>query len=109
MIVQTWRVVQRSWRYHGKVRPGMGDGCHEWFGKRTMEAVTYARSSRDFDRERALEIIADAPLSLNVLQPKTTREFRGFLRATRPLPDGSGFAFLPPPSADPRTPLGTCP
>lgn len=107
-IVQTWRVVQRSWRYHGKVRPGMGEGCQEWFGKRTVEAVTYARASRDFHRERALDIIANAPPSLNVLHLRTARHVRSFLRRTRALPDGPGFAFSPQPSADPRVALGAC-
>lgn len=96
-VVQTWRVMQRSLRYHGKIRPGMGEGCHEWFGKRTFEAATYAWESREFHRERALEIIANAPPNLTIMHLRIARHVRGFLRQSHADPDGPGFTFAPQP------------
>lgn len=88
---QILRVMWRSLRYHGKVRPGMGEGCCEWFGKRTLEAAEYAKLSREFHRERAREITANAPSSLMVLHLQTAGHLRSFLRRCRALKDEPGF------------------
>lgn len=90
---QLARVAWRSWRYHGKIRPGMGEGCQEWFGKRTLEAIVYAGASRDFHREKARDIIATAPSTLTVLHLKTAWQVRKFLKNCQVSENEPGFTF----------------
>ncbi|CAM3233561.1 hypothetical protein PANO111632_09545 [Paracoccus nototheniae] len=90
---QMARVAWRSLRHHGKVRPGMGEGCCEWFGTRTIEAMTYASTSRDFHRDRAQEVTAAAPASLGVLHLRSALHTYRFLWHCRALGAGPGFAI----------------
>lgn len=90
---QMARVAWRSLRYHGKIRPGMGEGCSEWFGIRTMEAMSYASTSRGFHRDRAREVIAQAPVTLGIVQLQTALQAYRFLWQCRSLGSGPGFVF----------------
>ncbi|TJZ76870.1 hypothetical protein [Paracoccus hibiscisoli] len=92
---QLTRVVWRSLRYHGKVRPGMGEGCVEWFGARTKEAAHYALTSREFHRERAREVIASAPPTLPVVHLRSSLQTYQFLWNCRCHPAESGFTMKP--------------
>lgn len=96
---QMARVAWWSLRYHGKVRPGMGEGCDEWFGIRTREAMSYASESRKFHRDRAQEVIAQAPAALGIVHIRTTLQAYQFLWQCRGLRSEPGFAIT-------RFPLG---
>lgn len=90
---QMARVAWRSLRYHGKVRPGMGEGCDEWFGIRTREAMSYASESREFHRDRAQEVIAQAPATLGIVHLRNAFQVYRFLWQCRSLESGRGFVI----------------
>ncbi len=89
--VQVAQVAWRSLRWHGKVRPGMGQGCAETFGRHTFDAMTYAISSRQFHQDRAAEIVESANAYLKLTRIRSGREARAFLQRCIPVHTGAGF------------------
>ncbi|MEM9351294.1 MAG: hypothetical protein AAGA47_13630 [Pseudomonadota bacterium] len=59
LMRRLWRVLARSWRYRGRSRPDLPEGCPEQFSSETVEFVWFilstwrrgrARMGREFDR-----------------------------------------------------------
>lgn len=93
--VQVARVAWRSLRYHNRTRPGMGEGCRETFGWHTLDAIAYARTSRQFHRDRATEVIAAAGPRLALAHIRSGWQARRFLRRCAPVPRTRGFLLQP--------------
>ena len=49
MLVRLWRVAKRIWRYHGQVRPDMGEGCPEQI---SFEFIWYILSTAGKNAKR---------------------------------------------------------
>ncbi len=50
--LRLWRVLARSWRYRGRSRPDLPEGCPETFGPQTWEFVRYILRTRHSARTR---------------------------------------------------------
>lgn len=96
LALQVARVAWRSLRYHGRIRPGMGEGCREAFGTRTWEAMRYAQLSHGFHRDRASEIIGAAPPTLRHCRIGSGWQARRLLARCRAVPGARGFVLAPP-------------
>ena len=88
--LQSWRVLLRSLRYHGKVRPCMAEGCPERFGRHTINVVRYVWDSRQFHQKQIQEVIANAPPGLKICRLQTPRQVRQFLSKCLMAPDAPG-------------------
>lgn len=78
----TWmrlaRVVRRTIRDYGRVRPDMQEGCPERFDWDFLKWVA------DYDRRgraKALQLLADAPAEKRMLHLKSRRQVNAFLRS----------------------------
>jgi adenylate kinase family enzyme len=44
--IRLWRVLLRSYRYHGQVRPDMQDGCPERFNRQSSRKSTSGQADK---------------------------------------------------------------
>lgn len=90
-LVQACRIVLRSLRHHGRVRPCMAEGCPELFGSHTIEALRYARRSHAFHQDRIRDVLQGAAPTLGIRRFRTGFQVNRFLSRCRPAPAGPGF------------------
>lgn len=70
-----WRIVKRRWKYRGKTRPDMGEGCQE---KIDLEFLSWIWNYRKTRRPGILEKLEGLKNQKKVLiftHPKQTRQF----------------------------------
>ena len=73
-----WRVIKRTIRHHGKVRPGSAPGCPERFDAHFLHYVMRYNSSR---RPGILRVLAEQRgLGKEVFRLRSRREVRDFLK-----------------------------
>ncbi|MGL4238886.1 AAA family ATPase [Tabrizicola sp.] len=78
--LRLWRVVKRSVRYLGQVRPDLPEGCPERLGPETLPFWRYIWRTRATARERIRALVAGAPSDLTVIHLCGRAEVRDFLR-----------------------------
>ncbi|MFN7116333.1 MAG: DNA topology modulation protein [Saprospiraceae bacterium] len=70
-----WRVLKRRWKYRGKTRPDMGEGCQE---KIDLQFLSWIWTYRKTRRPGILEKLEGLKNRKNILvfnSPKQTRQF----------------------------------
>ncbi|MDX8346450.1 AAA family ATPase [Cognatiyoonia sp. IB215446] len=78
LVLRFYRVVWRSLRDFGKVRPDMADGCPETFGKHTLEFWWWIWTTRHSKRARMQRIIEEFP-HLKVYHLQTRSQVAAFI------------------------------
>lgn len=78
-----FRVIKRSYKYRGQVRPDMQDGCPEQFNRQTLEFVGFIIRTRKSARDKLLEINENPPDNLRVVRLRTQLEIDAFLGDAR--------------------------
>lgn len=89
------RVVWRSLRHAGRVRPDMAEGCHEEFGRQTLAFLRFMWRTRETARRPAQRLIDTPPPGLRIAHLRRPAEVRRFLEGCRRSAEGPG---LRPPS-----------
>ncbi|MGO1160794.1 DNA topology modulation protein FlaR [Brucella pseudogrignonensis] len=74
-----WRILTRTFRYFGKSRPDMAEGCKERFD---WEFLKFAANYRNNGRIRALTFMEKAPSHLSKYQLRSPAEVKQFLAKT---------------------------
>ncbi|MEM8868927.1 MAG: DNA topology modulation protein FlaR [Pseudomonadota bacterium] len=77
--LRLWRVLRRSWRFRGQVRPDLPEGCPEEIGWRTVEFVSFILRTRRQSRARIAAIAAAPPAHLQVVRLGSLPQVRDFL------------------------------
>ena len=72
-----WRVVKRCWRYRGKVRPDMGEGCLE---KIDVEFLRWIWGYRKKQRPRVFGYIEEHGKACRVIVLNGPREVKSFVK-----------------------------
>ena len=77
---RAWRVLRRSWRYRGRSRPDLPDGCPEAFGRQTLEFLGYIWRTRASGRARMADLAArGAAAGKRVVRLRSDRDARAWL------------------------------
>lgn len=75
------RVLLRSWRFRGRGRPDLPEGCIERFDRETGRFLLWIWRDRHAGQQRVLTSLATAPAALVVHRLRSPREVRRFQRA----------------------------
>ena len=54
IVLRLWRVMARSWRYRGQVRPDLRGNCPEWFDRKTWRFLVWMWNYRNISRDKIL-------------------------------------------------------
>lgn len=85
------RVLARSWRHSGRVRPDMAPDCPEVWGRQTIEFLRFIWRTRNSARLAIRRVIETAPVSLTIAHLKSPSEVRNFVAGCRPVADATGL------------------
>ncbi|SEN73995.1 Adenylate kinase [Loktanella fryxellensis] len=91
--VRAWRIVKRSYRFSGKVRPFMSEGCIDRFGTRTLGQLWLAWQQRSHHRRQVKNVIAQFGPSRPIIHLKDYRQVEAFVVACR-RPEGAGPGLI---------------
>lgn len=58
--LRLWRVLARLWRYRGRTRADLTDGCEERFGRETVEFIWYILRTRNSGRAAMARLYSEA-------------------------------------------------
>ncbi len=73
------RVLQRSWRFRGRSRPDLPEGCPERFNMQTVEFLTFIVKARRRSRERMAAIYQNPPAHLSAVRLTGVADTRAYL------------------------------
>lgn len=73
------RVIRRSWRYRGRSRPDLPDGCPERFGAGQFEFWRFIWRTRRTGRERMIALLRNAPPSKHAVTLRSFAEQNTFV------------------------------
>ena len=85
------RVLARSWRHSGRVRPDMAEGCPEEWGRQTIEFLRFMWRTRDTARLAIRRTIETASPALRVVHLTGPAQTRAFLARCGASSDGPGL------------------
>ena len=76
---RVFRVIRRSYKYRGQVRPDMQDGCPEQFNRQTLDFLGFTIRTRKSARGKLLEIHKNPPDNIRLIRLTTQLEMDAFL------------------------------
>ena len=76
---RAFRVIRRSYKYRGQVRPDMQAGCPEQFNRQTFEFLWFIIRTRKSANGKLLEIYENPPDNIRVIRLTTQLEIDSFL------------------------------
>lgn len=79
--VRMRRVLFRSIRGSGKVRPDMAAGCAEYFGRQTLDFLRFIWRTRETSRQPVQRLIANPPAGLRIAHLRSRAEVKAFIAA----------------------------
>lgn len=85
------RVLWRSVRHSGRVRPDMAEDCPETLGRQTAEFLRFMWRTRKTARLAVMRIVDRPPPGLAVVHLRRPAEVRAFLQGCRRAPVGAGL------------------
>ena len=85
------RVIWRSLRHAGRVRPDMAEGCPEHLGRETLDFLRFVWRTRETARQAVLRVIRPAPPGLAIRHLTSAAEVADFLRTCRAAAEGRGL------------------
>ncbi len=88
------RVLARSWRHAGRVRPDMAEGCPEEWGRQTTQFLRFMWRTRETSRLAIRRCLDTAPDGLRVVHLTRAADTQAFLDACRAT-DGAAGLILP--------------
>lgn len=88
------RVIWRSIRHVGRVRPDMTEGCRETLGRQSLDFLRFMWRTRETARLAIRRIAGAPPAGLSIAHFHRPAEVRAFLRGCRGATDGAGL--IPP-------------
>lgn len=97
VALRMWRVIWRSLRHAGRVRPDMAEDCRETLGRRQLDFLRFMWRTRRTARQAVRRIAEDPPAGLVVAHLRRAAEVRAFLRNCQGEAGGTGL-ILPEPS-----------
>ena len=71
-----WRVMGRMWKYHGKVRPDMPEGCKERFD---LDFIHYVATYNLLRRKSLLIKLKELSREKKIFQIKNNKDIKTFL------------------------------
>ena len=77
--LRLWRVTWRKIRGFGQQRPDMAPGCPERLGREAGAFYRYIWATRHSGRTRIAAVVAAAPVGLEVVRLRHTRDVAAFL------------------------------
>lgn len=85
------RVLARSWRHSGEVRPDMAPDCREVWGRQTTEFLRFMWRTRKTARLAVQRCIDTAPAGLTVAHLSRPARVEAFLTSCAPAEGGNGL------------------
>lgn len=82
IVLRLWRVMARSWRYRGQVRPDLSGNCPERFDRETWRFLVWMWNYRNISRDKILASLGTdggcTPLHHLKSRSDVTEFMRGF-------------------------------
>lgn len=96
ILLRVRRVLSRSWRHAGQVRPDMAEGCPEVWGRQTVQFLRFMWRTRETSRLAIRRVIDTASPGLHVVHLTSAADARTFLHGCHGIDGGAGLIVSDP-------------
>ena len=83
LALRMWRVLHRSFKYHGQSRPDLPENCPEQFNAETLRFLAFIWRTRKSSREKLAAIAGNPPPHLTVYCLHTIQDVNVFLNGLK--------------------------
>ena len=83
LALRMWRVLHRSFKYHGQSRPDLPENCPEQFNAETLRFLAFIWRTRRSSREKLAAIAGNPPPHLAVYCLHTIQDVNVFLNGLK--------------------------